>query len=87
MKLTLHIDRLVLEGLPATRQDGPRIEAAVTAELERLIGSRGISEGLRQGGAVPALRGAEMRLGGETAPRHLGKQIARSVYGSLGSQE
>ena len=74
MKLNLHIERLVLEGLPVTRHDGPRIKAAVTAELHRLIAVQGISEALRQGAAVPALRAAEMSIGESGSPGRLGTQ-------------
>jgi hypothetical protein len=87
MKLNLHIDRLVLEGLPVNRHDGPRIQAAVTAELHRLIATQGIAEALRQGGAVPSVRAGDLRLGERGSPQRMGTQIARSIYGSLGRCE
>jgi hypothetical protein len=85
MNVKVHIERLVLEGLPVGPQDGARVRAAVTAELEHLIGTQGVSTHLRSGGAVPELRAASMHLGERTTPRRLGRQIARAIYGGLGN--
>jgi hypothetical protein len=87
MKMHVHIERLVLEGLPVSSHDGPRVRAAVTAELARLIGAHGISDELRRGGAVPAVRAGALRTGARATSRQLGTQIARAVYGALGSPE
>ena len=37
MNINLHIERLILDGLPITRQQGPHVQAAVEAELTRLL--------------------------------------------------
>jgi hypothetical protein len=87
MKINVHIERLILEGLPVSRHDGPRVRAAVTAELERLIAARGISEELQRGGAVPAVRAGTLRSETRTTSSQLGTQIARAVYGGLGRPE
>jgi hypothetical protein len=62
MKLNVHIERLVLEGLPVGGNDGHRVRAAVTAELERLIRAHGVSDTLHTAGAVPAMQAEELRI-------------------------
>jgi len=39
MNISLHIERLILEGLPITSNSGPQLQAAVEAELTRLFAS------------------------------------------------
>jgi len=87
MKMHVHIERLVLEGLPVSSHDGPRVQAAVTAELERLIGAHGFSHELRAAGAVPAVGAGALKIAERTSPRRLGTQIARAVYGGLSRAE
>lgn len=85
MNMKVHIERVVLEGLPVGAHDGARVRAAVTAELEHLIRTQGVSTHLRSGGAVPEIRAASIHMGERTTPRRLGKRIARAVYGGLGN--
>ncbi len=85
MKMNVHIERLILEGLPVNSHEGPRVRAAVERELARLIGAHGISNDLRRDRAVPAVQGGALRTDGRATPRQLGTQIARAVYGGLGS--
>jgi hypothetical protein len=84
MKLNIHIERLVLEGLPVGGNDAQRVWAAVTAELERLIRAHGVSTALHSAGAVRELHAEELKVGERSSARRLGTQIARSVYGSFG---
>jgi len=79
MTTKLHIERLVLEGLPITRSQGPLVQAAVEAELSRLLIEGGLSPKFASGGAVPSLSADSITLtnGG---PAQMGRQIARSVY-------
>ncbi len=83
MNVTLHIERLILDGLDVRPGDRPRLQAAVEAELSRLLGEGGIAPGLAEGGAVPALRGGNVQAGGGDSVR-LGTQIAQAVYGGIG---
>jgi hypothetical protein len=84
MRINLHIQRLILEGLPVTATQHPRVQAAVESELARLLGMGGLSQQLHAGGAVPHTRGTELKLTTETYPEMIGWQIARSVYGGIG---
>jgi hypothetical protein len=83
LNINLHIERLVLDGLPIARQDGPLVQAAVEAELSRLLTAQGLAPGLLSGGAMPAVRGDSLQLAGESSPSQLGTQIAQAVYGGL----
>jgi hypothetical protein len=85
MKTRVHIERLVLEGLPVSSHDGPRVRAAVTAELSRLIGAHGISNELRRGAALPDVRARGLRTAERTVPHKLGTSIAQSVYEEIGN--
>jgi len=83
MKIEVHIERLVLEGLPVSGQDRGRVHAAVVTELSRLIRAQGIVPGLQAGGAAASVRADDMRVDRQPSPRRLGTQIARAVYGGL----
>ena len=82
MKINLHIDRLVLEGLPLTRAQGPLVQQAVELELARLLGG-GVAPGLRSGDTIPRATGGPLQFAPEASPRQLGTQIAQSVHEGL----
>jgi hypothetical protein len=66
MKISLHIERLVLDGLPVEAADGRHIKTAVTAELTRLLSEGGISGELSAGVAVPNVPATGFQLGGRS---------------------
>ena len=84
MNINLHIERLVLDGLPLTRREGALVQAAVEAELVRLLGTEGLSPALAGGGMTPHLAPPAVTYAPGGDPAALGAQIAQSVYGSLG---
>lgn len=84
MKINLHIERLVLEGLPLSRAQGPLVQRAVELELTRLFGGGDIAAGLRSGGTIPHAAGGPLHFAKEASPRQLGTQIAQSVHEGLG---
>lgn len=83
MKINLHIERLVLEGLPLTRAQGPQVQRAVELELARLFGGGDSASGLRSGASIPHAAGGPLQFANEATPRQLGTQIAQSVHGGL----
>jgi hypothetical protein len=85
MKIHLHIDRLILEGLPATSRQGPQIRSAIQEELTRLLEAHDLSEELRGGISVPRIRAGTMQVGAESQPVKLGTSIARAVHEGLGN--
>jgi hypothetical protein len=84
MKINVHIERLILEGLPVTTLQGSKIQRAVEGELTRLLTWGGLSDELRSGIAVPQVRAGAIHLSKETAPDELGRGIAQAVYGGIG---
>jgi hypothetical protein len=87
MKLQVHIERLVLEGLPVTSSHGPLIQQAVEKELARLLETRGLSDELRSGGAVPQVAAGSLQFGTDQRPAGLGQGIARAVHQGIGQPQ
>jgi hypothetical protein len=84
MNINLHIERLVLDGVPLAPSGRPRLRAAVEGELSRLLTEGGLSAGVQSGGAMPTVRAIPMLIDGDAHPSRMGQAIARSVYGGLG---
>ncbi len=80
MNISLHIERLVLDGLTAHAGQAGRFQAALEAELSRLLAERGLP-GVAPG-AIPHLAAAPVRLA-PGAPAQWGRQIAGSLVASL----
>lgn len=80
MRIQLHIDRLVLDGLPVDWASGPAVKAAVEAELTRLLSKGSLATELASGIAVPALRGGSINVADKVKPTALGRDIAGAVY-------
>ena len=76
--ITVHIEKLVITGLPVGRSDSSLLKAAVERKLEAMISETGLRVPHdRERGAVagsPLLPPAGMR------PAALGERIAESVY-------
>jgi len=92
MTIHVHIERLILDGLPLGPGGGARVQAAVEAELARLLAAGSLAEGgIAQawpaGGAVPAVAAAPIQLTTGARPAEIGGQIARSVYGGIGGKQ
>jgi hypothetical protein len=86
MKIEVHIERLVLDGLPVTASEAPRVRAAVESELARLFATGGLNRELAAGGAVPRVDAPEVRLARRERPEAIGQGIARSVHRRIGEQ-
>lgn len=84
MNIYVHIERLILDGLPVTAAQGPLVQAAVESEISRLLGADGLAASLRMGGAMPSVAGGTFQLRSNPGPVDLGKQIAKAVSGALG---
>jgi hypothetical protein len=83
MNINLHIERLVLDNLPITRQQGPLVQAAVERELSRLLTEQGFASSPSDL-SVPAVKTDGIQLDSNNPdPMQLGTQIAQSVYGGI----
>ena len=85
MNITLHIERLIVEGLDLPQRQRGALQAALEAELGRLLAQGEIGTHLAQGGAVPRLAAPAIQLPTNTDPTVLGTSIAQAVYGSIGN--
>ena len=85
MKIHLHIERVVLDGVPV---DQPRLlRKALEQELANRLMEGGLSPDLRSGGAVPSVRGGAIELSQRSHPTRLGSQIADAVYRGIGARK
>lgn len=84
MNINLHIERLVLDGIPLASGQQPKLQSVVEAELTRLVNSGGLSTGLMKGGALAHLSVGTIHLSGESSPNNLGQGIATAVYEGIG---
>lgn len=85
--ISLHIDRLILDGVAVAPADRAALLAAVETELTRLLTEGGVADGILAGGAVPFLRGASLTLTADGSAASLGARLAQAVYQSLGPGE
>ena len=84
MKINVHIERLVLDGkLPVTSAQRPQVQAAVQAELGRLLAD-GLSHELQGGSVAPRIQGGAASLRGDSSPRRFGVEIAKAVHQGIG---
>lgn len=83
-QLTLHIDRLVLDGLTLTPAQGAHMHRAMEHELARLWHAHAFREGTTEF-ADAVLRAPAISLGSAAPPSpvRLGRDVARSVFSAL----
>jgi hypothetical protein len=84
MNISVHVERLVLEGLPVSVSERPLLQVAIEAELTRLLRNGGLADELRAGAALTQVPAGTLRVGTESSPKELGTDIARAVHPGLG---
>jgi hypothetical protein len=84
MNINLHIERLILDGLPVTSSQGPLVQAAVEAQLAHLLRAEGLNRELRACGALPSVKARNIQMVSDPNPNQLGQQIAQAVYRGIG---
>ena len=84
MNINVHIERLILDGVPIAPSEGRVLQAAVEAEVSRLLGEGGLAAALQSGGALPLVKGHSIQLASDSNPTQLGQQIAQAVYSGIG---
>lgn len=84
MNINLHIERLILDGLAVAPAQSALVQAAVEAELSRLLTAGGLHASLQSGIALPSVRADALQLNADSNPLQIGRQIAQSVYGGIG---
>ena len=84
MNIHVHIERLILDGLPLGAGQGALVQAAVEAELVRLLIQEGIAPSLQSGGTLPSVRADAMQTTAQSSPVQMGQAIAQSMYRGIG---
>lgn len=83
MNIALHMERLVLDGVELAPGQRNLLQAALEAELTRLLATGGLPPSLAQAAPLPNIAAPPIEFAPDGDPVRLGQQIARSVYGSL----
>ena len=85
MNINLHIERLILDGLPFEARHRAALQAEIEIELARLLTENGIAANWQSsGGAVPTVHAGAIQMTTQSSPAEIGRQIAGSIYGSIG---
>ena len=80
-RVSLHIDRLVIDGFALQSGQAHHVRAALVRELTRLIETRGVQAD--SGAAVPRLRAPAIRLSPAAKTAEIGRRVAGSIHQSL----
>jgi hypothetical protein len=80
----LHIERLVLDGVPLASAEIPRFQGSLEYELGRLLAS-GSVEGW-SGCAISCLDCKPVRLAAGSSPQAWGRETARTLFASINTQ-
>jgi len=81
--IAIHIERLVLDGLPSGPHDRDTVSAAFGAELTRLVATHGLD--ISRGFSVPHLQFGSIDVGRATTSMALGQGVARALYNGVAS--
>ena len=82
MKINLHIERLVLDGINISPGQRDLLQASVTIELAQLLNNGDLAGNIVEGVLLPRLSADSIKLTGNN-PTQLGQQIAQSIYGGI----
>lgn len=81
--LHLHIERLVIDGLPLEGTEGTLFRSALETELTRLLRDGGISTDGVRGVALDSLPHAQCALADAADARASGRRVAGTLYETL----
>jgi hypothetical protein len=86
MKVRLHIERVVLDGVDVPPGSRGALRASLERELASRIAAGGLSDALASGIAVPAVSAPPIVIAHGTPAPTLGASIAQSVYAGIGGR-
>ncbi len=84
MNINLHIERLILDGLPLEAKHRSTLQTEIETELARLLTKNTLAANRQTGGAVPSVHADDIQLTTQSNPAQLARQIAGSIYGGIG---
>jgi hypothetical protein len=86
MRINLHIERVVLDGLPVASHERGSVLVALEIELTRLLADGGLSPELVSGGAIQHVPASPIQLKDNAMPAGIGEQVAGAVHRAIGSE-
>jgi hypothetical protein len=82
MKVNVHIERVIVDGVAVTAAHADRIREALQSEMMRLIMTRHVPEAWQSSADVYRVNAPAIQLShDEVEPSRLGEQIAGAVLG------
>jgi hypothetical protein len=82
MTIRVHVERLVLDGLPVTPADRERLASALVGELTERLGQSGTAP--QRGASIHRLVASPIVVWPHDAPARLGSGIGRVVHSAMG---
>ena len=86
MKINLHIERLVLDGVNIDSGQRRLLQTRVETELTRMLTEGGLSPSFTRNLALSRLSTSAFRMPEAGNTKHAGQEIAKSVYGGIGHE-
>lgn len=84
MKITVHIESVVLDGVP---EEHPRVlRRSLEHKLAEQLRQGGLSPEFRRSAAVPCVGGGAISIARQPSAANLGAQIAGAVYRGIGGR-
>ena len=84
MKINLHIERLVLDGVDIESHQKNELKAAVEIELRQQLANQGIGSTIQSSYSRQSVRETPILIENICKPARLGQQIGNAVYRGLG---
>jgi hypothetical protein len=84
MKINLHIDRVVLDGVWYSPDERLSLKVAIEAELSNRLANGGLSDALQSSGALSNVRTTGVQLTNDGNSERMGEQVALAVYEGIG---
>ncbi len=82
MNIHLRINQIVIGDVDLPRSMRRVLQAALEAELARLLAENTLPHNLQKGARIPSMQ-VDLELKGKTSPELLGKMVAQSIYREL----
>jgi len=84
VRIVVDIERVALDGLLASPDDGRRVGAALQNELQRLLAAAGIPKGSGVGNVSTESVTASVAIGRAESSDVIGRRIASVVHAAIG---
>ena len=84
MNITVHIERLILDGIAVPHRHRPLVQAALAEELARLLSIDGLSSDFQQSHVQQSVLAGVLEISDSDEPAIFGRNIARAVYKGIG---